>query len=122
MPFELQTVDPNGAELRSLGDYQLVNRLLKDPRYNIPERLRNKAINAIEKTLDDAQNDDKLKLTAVKTLSDLDKRNMELIKMAMPKRVEHFDPRKANDEELMKMVQNVLKLMPTTLPAELGAE
>ena len=35
--------------------------------------------------------------------------------MSMPKRVEHFDPRKADDEELKKLVEKVLKLMPPTL-------
>ena len=111
----MEQVNPEGSELRSLGDYQLVKSLLNNPRYNIPERLRKKAITCIEDALDNVQSDDKLKLTAVKVLSELDKRNIELVKMSMPKRVEHFDPRKANDEELLKLVKNVVKLMPPTL-------
>ncbi len=117
---ELEIINSQGSDLRSLGDYHLVNRLLRDPRYNIPERLRKKAITAIETTLDDSQNDDKLKLTAVKVLSELDKRNLEIVKMSMPTRVEHFDPRKANDEELKKLVEQVLKLMPPMISAEGG--
>ena len=110
-----QEVSPGSSELRTMGDFALVNRLLANPRYKIPEHLRDKVVNQIENVLDDPESKNVLKLRAIDTLTKLDKQNLELIKLSMPKKVEHFDPKKMNDEKLLETVQEVLKLLPRTL-------
>ncbi len=112
-PAAKQIVSSNeGSLLRTEGDFNLINQLLKSPRYNIPEHLRQKVVSCIEKALDDSENSTKLKLDAIKTLSNLEKHNIDLVKLAMPKKIETFNPKQLNDEELREMVQDVLKLLP----------
>jgi len=115
---ELVSFSPVGSDLKTEGDFNLVNRLLRNPRYEIPERLRNKAINCIEDAID-ADHDVTIKLKAIQTMSALDKHNIDIVKIAAPKRIEQIDPRKLNDEELLKMVREVVKKLPPVIDAEI---
>lgn len=115
---QLVSYSPNGSDLRTADDFTLINQLLKNPRYVIPERLRNKAISCIEGALDDDGNDIALKLKAIQTMSQLDKHNIDLVKIAAPKRIEQIDPRKCNDEELLKLVKEVVKKLPREINHE----
>ena len=113
----LQSVSPIGSDLKTEGDFNMVNRLLRNPRYDIPERLRTKAIQCIEDALED-DNDITLKLKAIQVMSTLDKHNINIVKIAAPKRIEQIDPRKLDDEELLKMVQVIVKKLPTIIESE----
>ena len=113
---ELVSYSPVGSDIKTEGDFNMVNRLLRNPRYEIPERLRRKSIQCIEDALDQ-DNDIQIKLKAIQTMSQLDKHNIDIVKIAAPKRIKQIDPRKLNDEELLKMVREVVKKLPTIIEA-----
>ncbi len=94
------------SNLETMDDFKLVHKLLGKPRYEIPNRLRDKVIRSIENTVD-FNDDDRTKIAAIKVLADLDKINLELVKIAMPKKIEHFDPSKVNDDELLAAVKAI---------------
>ncbi len=107
-------ISPHGG-FETEADFNLIHQLLKNPRYVIPERLREKAIRCIESCIDGEEVADQTKLAAIRTALDMDKINLEMIKIAMPKKVETRDITKATDEELTDLVREVLKRCPTTL-------
>ena len=102
--------------LRTEGDFNLVHQLLKSPRYKIPEHLRDQAIQCISDTLSDSE-DDALKLKAIQVMSALDKHNIDLVKIAMPKRIEHQDVRKLSDEQLVDELRKVVECNPQLVPS-----
>jgi len=108
-------ISPISSEFRTEGDYAIVRKLLQNPRYEIPERLRRKVVGEIERTVDDEEADPNLKMRAISVLAQLDKHNIELVKLSMPKRIERVDPKKMDDEKLLEAVQEVLKLAPRIL-------
>jgi hypothetical protein len=110
-----QVVSPVSSDFQTEGDFNLVHRLLRHPRYEIPERLRKKVIDCVESVVDKETADDDVKLRAIKVLSELDKHNIELVKIAMPKKVEHTDVSRLNDEELLARVQDIVKRLPPVL-------
>ena len=107
--------------LTTLDDFNLVHKLLKTPRYEIPERLRHKVVINIEKIIDHGE-DDRTQIAAMKVLADFDKINLDIVKLAMPKKIEHFDPSKANDDELLVMVKKIVKQLPTVLEGDYDTE
>ena len=111
---ELVSYSPVGSDIKTEGDFNMVNRLLRNPRYEIPERLRQKSVQCIEDALD-ADHDITIKLKAIQVMSQLDKHNIDIVKIAAPKRIEQIDPRKLDDEELLKMVKQIVKKLPTII-------
>lgn len=109
-------VSEESSGLRTLADYNILKKLLQHPQYKIPEYLRAKAINCVEKTLEDDDNSAKLKLSAINTMLSMDKHNLDLAKVAMPKKIESIDPRKMNDEELMTALQEIKTELDLKLP------
>jgi len=109
----LNTVS-DGSSLKTEGDFDLINRLLRNPRYNIPERLRAKCIQCIEDVLDSGTEDvgHGLHLKAIQTMVSLDKINVEIIKIAVPKKIE-TNVKSMNDEELLALVKDVVKRLPS---------
>jgi hypothetical protein len=105
-------VSQSPTDLSTQADFNLINTLLKNPQYKIPEYLRPKAINQIEKTLDCDETDNKTKLTAVKTLIEMDKQNLDLIKAAMPKKTIHQDVSKLTDEEILERLNELRAFLP----------
>ena len=104
--------------LQSEGDFGIINRLLKNPRYNIPEHLRSKAVASIEATFDDPENNTAIKLKAVQCLAMLDKHNIDLVKMAIPKKIEYITPSKMSDEELHEEIRNIAQCLPKPIDAK----
>ena len=111
------TVSPH--DYRTSADFGMVNKLLKNPRYEIPERLRHKVITSIERIVDSPETDSKMTLDAIKTLSMLDKINVELVKSVLPKRVEQTPVRQLTDEMLLEEVKKIMKALPLDLPGGL---
>lgn len=112
---QLASYSPVSSDLRTEDDYALVNRLLRSPRYKIPEYLRDKVVNQIEQTLDNDENEDALKLKAIQVLSQLDKHNLDIVKLTMPQKTEALKPSDCNDEELKELVLKILKTQPHIL-------
>jgi hypothetical protein len=108
-------VSYNPSDFSTEGDFALVNRLLQNPRYAIPEHLRHKMIKCAESVIDANDTKHETKLKAIQTLSTMDKHNIDIVKLAMPKKVEHSDVKSISDEELLKLVQDIAKRMPTVL-------
>jgi len=113
----LQSVSysPVSSDLRTEDDFALVNRLLRSPRYKIPEYLRDKVIHCITDIVDKKDSEDALKLKAIQVMSQLDKHNIDIIKLTMPKKIEAVKPQDMNDEELLVLVKEVIKKLPETL-------
>lgn len=95
-------------------DFNMIIHLLKNPRYNIPAQLRDKVINCINNIVT-CIDDPKTQLAAVNTLVALDRCNIELIKIAMPKKVEHKQINKLSDEELLDALKEVQKKLPEVI-------
>lgn len=89
----------------------MLNQLLKNPRYDIPERLRKKVITSIERVIDNVESDSNTTLNAIKTLALLDKHNIELAKIVMPKKVDH-SVKGLSDEQLIEAIRKTVKLLP----------
>ena len=112
----LHKVSEESSGLRTLADYNILKKLLQNPQYKIPEYLRAKAITCVQETLEDDKNTAKLKLSAINTMLSMDKHNLDLAKVAMPKKIESIDPKKMNDEELMTALQDIQKELALKLP------
>lgn len=98
-------VSPLTSEFRTVGDFALVHQLLKKHSlYNIPQQLRQSIVDQAANTLDDLEATDSEKMAAAKLLLEMDKRNIDLIKIAMPQKHEHMQVRDASDEELKTMI------------------
>lgn len=114
-------VSYGGTDFRTEGDFALINQLLKNPRYVIPEHLRHKVVKCIEQTIDSSETKPEIKLKAVQTLAILDKHNIDLVKVAMPKRVEQTTVRQMTDEKILEMVKEITKKLPTVIQASDGS-
>jgi len=86
------------------GDFQLVNNLLKNPRYEIPEHLRKKVIASAEGALDNHDASDATKLAASRVILEADKRNLDVIKLIVPKQHVHREVKDLPTEELEAVV------------------
>ena len=105
----MQIISPDSFETQA--DFNMLNQLLKNPRYDIPERLRKKVITSIERVVDNVDSESNTILNAIKTLALLDKHNIELAKIVMPKRVDH-SARGLTDEQLIEALKVTLKQLP----------
>jgi len=98
-------------------DFNMVNHLLKKPRYKIPEHLRDKIITRAGRIIEQTE-DDKTALAAANTVIAMDKLNIQLVQIAMPKKVERRDIEKMPQEELLEALREVRKKLPEVLPYE----
>ena len=85
---------------------------MRTPRYSIPEHLRNKIMASVETALDDPEAPHSQKLAAARVALEADKVNLELLKLALPKKVHHFDIKAASNEELLEAIKETQKLLP----------
>ena len=94
-------VSPDSSIFRTAADFDLVNMLLKKySLYNVPPDLRNSIVEQANDTIKDANASIANKNAAMKMVLEMDKRNLDVVKIAMPQRHEHFNAREATDEEL----------------------
>lgn len=91
-------------------DTQMILSLMKKPRYNIPEHLRSKILKGVEDILDDNP-DPKVFCDAAKVVLEMEKRNVDYLKLIMPKKIEHIHVTQKSTKELMAIVDEV-KQMP----------
>lgn len=96
------------TEYNSPEDVQMVLSLMKNPRYNIPEHLRNKIIDGASILLKDS--DSKVFFDAAKIILEMDKRNIDYLKLIIPKQVKHTHVREKSTEELYAIVDEVKQL------------
>jgi len=110
-------MNPNGElvshdhNFQLAGDYNIITKLLRsDPLYNIPSHLRDKIINHCQNTLDaDADSATVSEKTAAsKVVLECDKRNIDIVKMAMPKHVVHHNVEDYSDDELKAQLQKLI--------------
>lgn len=94
-------------------DFSLVEKLLRNPRYKIPEHLRDKIINSAENILDSGESTPQTKLQAAKMLLEADKTNLRLIELIVPKQIEHFNVKNRTDEELLEAIKETRKYLPS---------
>lgn len=102
----------------SSNDIKLLDKCLNhSPRYRIPDHLRQKMVDKLEK-LTDSQFE-KHQIKAIQTLIKLDEVNVEIYKALKPKRVEQTitNVTKLSDQELMEALKNVQKLLPPIIGA-----
>lgn len=93
-------------------DFSLVERLLKTPRYKIPEHLRDKIITSAGNILDSREVDEKTRLSAAKLILEADRTNIKLIELMVPKKVEHYNVKDRTDEELIEAIKETRKYLP----------
>lgn len=116
----LQSKISSDSSLQTQGDFGLINQLLKNPRYKIPEHLRENVINCCDEVIKKKDSPDATKLAACRTVLLADRHNLEMIKLAMPTKIEHYNPQQATDEELIEVLKEAVKLLPPmiTQPSE----
>lgn len=100
---------------RTQAEFSMVRKLLTTPRYEIPEHLRKQLV---EDAADVSKNceDPKTRIAAMRVLAELDKINVEIVKISMPKRVEHTH--RAADltmEELEDLARKATKFVEGTV-------
>ncbi len=99
--------------LQTEGDFHLINTLLnKNPRYNIPEHIRTKMVTSCSDVLANEQAPHKIKLIATKVLAELDKRNIDILKLAIPKTVIHREAKDLTDDELEAEIVKLINKNP----------
>ncbi len=111
-------LDCQQNEFNSVGDMNMITTLLRNPRYKIPEHLREKVIGTADNILNNANASVAEAISAAKLVLEADKVNVALIKLAVPKKIEHFNPRQATTEELIEVIKKAQALMPA-LPSEI---
>ena len=107
-PQEVEVVSHEG-EFRTEADFSLVNRLMERPRYKIPAAIRDKIIMKAGDIIDDPSLKPSTQLAAMKTILMADKHNIDLVKIAMPKKVENVDYKKLPDHELKQEIQRLAR-------------
>jgi hypothetical protein len=91
------------------GDYHLIHTLLKNnPLYEIPKHLRGKILGHCSDTLASAEASVSEKTMAARVVLECDKRNIDIVKMAMPKHVVHHNAEDLTDEELKAELQRLV--------------
>ena len=105
-------------EYNSVGDMNMVTTLLKNPRYVIPDHLRKRVIGTAESILSNVNATVAEAISAAKLVLEADKVNVALIKLQVPKQIEHFNARNATTEELVEVIKKAQALMPP-LPSEI---
>jgi len=99
-------------EYETKDDFGMVRGLLRRGPYQIPDRLREKIISSAERVIDNLDIDPKIMLSAAKLMVDCDRINVEMIKLAIPKKIETFNARGATDAQLLEAIQKTTKLLP----------
>ncbi len=90
------------------GDFEIIHTLLKKfSLYKIPDYSRAQVIQSATDVLEDEEATPACRMTAAKLLLEADKRNIDLIKLAMPKHVVHHNVKEMTDEELMAAFEDV---------------
>lgn len=101
-------VSPRGHHIQ--GDFEMIHTLLKKfSLYQIPDHLRQKVLNSAETAMDDEEATSACKIAASKIVLEADKRNIDLIKLAMPKHVVHHNVKEMTDDELMAAFKEITK-------------
>jgi hypothetical protein len=117
IPFNTK-LDHRQESFDSIGDMEMVTGLLKKAPYCIPEHLRGKIVETAGSMLDNPNATEAQTISAAKLLLEADKINVQLIKLAVPTKHEHFTPQKATTAELCEIIRKANKLMPE-LPSEI---
>ncbi len=113
MDTALTPLSASPHDFQTKDDFALINTLMRSSRYDIPERLRKKIIGMASNKIEDESAEFPDQLSAAKLILECDKRNMDLLKIAMPTKVEHLNVQKASTEVLREAITEALKLMPT---------
>jgi hypothetical protein len=87
-------------------DVNMVQQLMKNPRYDIPVHLRNKIIEGAGEILSEEGTTVKEKIDAAKLVLECDKRNVDFLKIMVPKTIKHEHIGQKSTEELRKIVAN----------------
>lgn len=102
---------PVTRKFRTAADFSMVTRLLQNSRYKIPEHLRSIIVESAAKIMVNGESE-KAQLAAMRTLLKADEINLQLVKIAMPKRVENVNVKQLTDEELIDVVRQGQALLP----------
>lgn len=92
---------------RTVGDFDLVRKLLQDAPYNIPPHARDLIINQAIEIIENPNASEAQKLSAAKLILEADKRNIDVVKLAMPQRHEHIEVKEMSDEDLEAAISEV---------------
>lgn len=101
-------------ELKVKEDFDLVNKLLRDPLYKIPDHLRQLVVESAGEILADPGSDSSVRIAASRTVLAMDKTNLDMIKLVMPRRVEQktdIEIKDQSTEDLLKLVKDAVSLL-----------
>lgn len=106
----VQTKITDTLDFRSQGDFDMVTTLLKNPRYKVPERLRQKIMDHAEGVIDNINDSATLseQNAACKMILEADKRNIDIVKMCIPKQHVHTHVSELSDRELEEELQRII--------------
>jgi len=105
-----QIVSSESTQFSTEADMQIVRTLLRDPLYKIPEHIRDTIVTESAKML--GGDSPKFKAIGARLLLEMDKRNLELLRLVVPRKVEHIDVKQKTTAELIEIVERAKALMP----------
>jgi len=118
-----QYPNPEQSDYHSVNDMTMVHGLMKNPRYNIPDNLRDKIIKTAGQLLDSDIEDPVKKastqLAAAKVLLEADKRNIDIVRLSMPQKHMHINVQQASTEQLQAQLKELLLNNPSLIPVEI---
>lgn len=106
-------VSPKPSTFALEADFNIVRKLMKESAlYQIPEHARKNIIAQAQNVLEDLTATSREKMSAAKFLLECDKINLDVIKLVMPKKVEHIKVQERSTEELIDMVSKAIETHP----------
>lgn len=97
---------------RTVGDFELIHTLLREHSlYKIPQGLRASIVESINDVMEDPDSSLGQKLAASKLVLEMDKRNLDVIKIAMPQKHEHRQVTDLSDDELKVELLNIARTL-----------
>lgn len=102
-PFN-QIVSSDTTIFETQEDFDMVHRLLRNSLYKIPEAYRTAVLNSAARVLNDENAPAIIQLAASRVILECDKRNLDMVKIAMPKKVISRSVTELTTDELQHMI------------------
>lgn len=119
-PLKRSPLAPTQSDYHSSSDMGMIHNLLKTHSlYNIPNHLRAKVIKTADRIMDDE--DPRAAITGARVILECDKRNIDVVKLAIPKKVEVRNIQEQTTEELHQLLKDTLRDHPELIPVEVTA-
>ena len=114
--MNIDIVSSDSTEFETQADFNLVHKLLKNSLYDIPSEYRTAVLQSAARVLTDSNIPAITQLAAGRVILECDKRNLELVKIAMPKKTISRNVGEMTSEELTRIILEAASKIKTDLP------